>query len=154
MTDEGGCEHFVLFARRGRGSETYLLEILRQWKRAAVPEEVVLFTQIENHEKLSAEFDGEGWSCVLSPFRAVNRFARIAREQVELPYRVRRAKLDVLWSPGYTAPVLGGCPQVVSLLDMQYKRFPSGFDRTGAVDHPYIGSGERAGSSQTGPDDF
>ncbi|MCH8526431.1 MAG: glycosyltransferase family 4 protein [Kiritimatiellae bacterium] len=111
------------------GSETYLLEILRQWKRAAVPEEVVLFTQIENHEKLSAEFDGEGWSCVLSPFRAVNRFARIAREQVELPYRVRRAKLDVLWSPGYTAPVLGGCPQVVSLLDMQYKRFPQ--DLTG-----------------------
>lgn len=106
------------------GSETYLLEILRQWKRAGVPEEVVLFTQRENHGKLSAEFAGGGWCCVRSPFCAVHRWVRIVREQTELPIRVRRAGVDVLWSPGYTAPVWSGCPQVVSLLDMQYKRFP------------------------------
>lgn len=106
------------------GSETYLLEILRAWKRASIPHEVVLFTQRENHERLSTEFAGEGWTCVLSPFRAANRVVRILREQVELPIRVRRARADVLWSPGYTAPVFAGCPQVVTLLDMQYKHFP------------------------------
>lgn len=111
------------------GSETYLLEILRHWKHTGDPESVVLFTQHENHEALSGEFAGGGWSCVRSPFYAANRVVRIVREQVELPFRVRRERVDVLWSPGYTAPVFSGCPQVVSLLDMQYKRFPQDLTR-------------------------
>jgi glycosyltransferase involved in cell wall biosynthesis len=32
--------------------------------------------------------------------------------------------VQVLWSPGYTAPLRAPCPQVVTLLDMQYKRYP------------------------------
>jgi len=111
------------------GSETYLLEILRQWRRGGQPEELVLFTQNENHDGLSSEFSGGGWSCMLSPFSATNRFVRIVREQTELPLRVRRAKVDVLWSPGYTAPVFCGGAQAVSLLDMQYKRFPQDLTR-------------------------
>ncbi len=115
------------------GSETYLLEILRRWKRSGRPEEVVLFTQNENHERLSSEFGGPGWSCMLSPFSATNRFVRIVREQTELPLRVRRAKVDVLWSPGYTAPVFCGSAQAVSLLDMQYKRFPADLTRLARI---------------------
>lgn len=111
------------------GSETYLLEILRQWKKNGTPEEVVLFTQQENHERLNAEFGGAGWRCVLSSFKARNRVVRILREQSELPIRARRAGVDVLWSPGYTSPVLYGRPQAVSLLDMQYKRFPQDLTR-------------------------
>lgn len=106
------------------GSETYLLEILRAWKRTESDLQVVLFTNIENHEKLEAEFAGEGWSCVRCSFRAENRVVRILREQFELPRRVRQSGVAVLWSPGYTAPFFCACPQVVSLLDMQYKRFP------------------------------
>ena len=106
------------------GSETYLLEILREWKRQALPHEFVLFTNLENHERLSSEFAGEGWRCVLCPFKAGNRVVRILREQLELPGKVRKSGVDVLWSPGYTAPFFCGCPQVVSLLDMQYKCFP------------------------------
>ncbi len=106
------------------GSETYLLEILRQWKRRQGAHTFVLFTQRDNHAMLDAEFSGEGWDCVLSPFSASNRFARIAREQLELPFRARRARPDVLWSPGYTAPLFAACPQVVTLHDMQYKHFP------------------------------
>lgn len=111
------------------GSETYVLEILRRWKAAGDPGEVVLFTQEENHARLEGEFAGGGWECVRSPFRASNRFVRIVREQAELPWRVRGAGVDVLWSPGYTAPVWCGCPQAVSLLDMQYKRFPQDLTR-------------------------
>jgi glycosyltransferase involved in cell wall biosynthesis len=106
------------------GSETYLLEILRVWKKEKIPHEVVLFTQEENREKLESEFVGEGWSIVHCPFRAGNRVVRILREQMELPWKVKKAGVDVLWSPGYTAPFFSGCPQVVSILDMQYKRFP------------------------------
>lgn len=106
------------------GSETYLLEILRAWKRAAPPHTFTLFTQRENHELLSKEFSGEGWELVRCPFRAERRVVRILREQTELPWKARKAGVDVLWSPGYTAPVFTRLPRVVSLLDMQYKRFP------------------------------
>jgi glycosyltransferase involved in cell wall biosynthesis len=106
------------------GSETYLLEILRVWKRSEKDLEVVLFTNLENHEKLEEEFAGDGWICVRCSFRAENRVVRILREQIELPRRVRQSGVEVLWSPGYTSPFFCACPQVVSLLDMQYKRFP------------------------------
>ncbi|WPL12753.1 MULTISPECIES: glycosyltransferase family 4 protein [Thiorhodovibrio] len=106
------------------GSETYLLEILREWKRQELPHDFILFTNLENHERLSSEFAGEGWQCVLCPFKARNRVIRILREQFELPGKVRKSGANVLWSPGYTAPFFCGSPQVVSILDMQYKRFP------------------------------
>jgi glycosyltransferase involved in cell wall biosynthesis len=57
-------------------------------------------------------------------FKASNRYVRIIREQTELPLRVNRDHIDVLWSPGYTAPFFCRCPQVTSILDMQYKRHP------------------------------
>ncbi len=106
------------------GSETYLMEILREWKNQKIPHEVILFTNVENHARLDAEFSGEGWQCVLCSFKASNRVVRILREQTELPYKVKKSGVAVLWSPGYTAPLFCGCPQVVSILDMQYKRFP------------------------------
>jgi len=106
------------------GSETYLLEILQAWKHGGADAEVVLFTNRENHTLLSDRFAGEGWACRLCDFAAENRVVRIVREQVELPRRVKRSGVDVLWSPGYTAPFISVCPQVVSILDMQYKRFP------------------------------
>jgi glycosyltransferase involved in cell wall biosynthesis len=62
-------------------------------------------------------------------FRAMNRFARIIREQTELPLLCRRLGIDVLWCPGYTAPLVAACPVVTSILDMQYKRFPEDFSR-------------------------
>ncbi len=106
------------------GSETYLLEILRVWKTEGRPERVVLFTQKENHASLETEFAGGGWSCERLDFRAENRVARILWEQLWLPGRVRRAGVDALWSPGYTAPLFCPTPQGVSLLDMQYRSHP------------------------------
>lgn len=106
------------------GSETYLLEILRAWQRAQPPHTFTLFTQRENHEPLSTEFAGPGWRFVFCPFRAERRVTRILREQTELPWKARKNGVDVLWSPGYTSPIFTRLPRVVSLLDMQYKRFP------------------------------
>jgi glycosyltransferase involved in cell wall biosynthesis len=48
---------------------------------------------------------------------------------LELPGRAKTAGVDVLWSPGYTAPFRTRCAQVVSILDMQYKRFPEDLGR-------------------------
>src|SRR5215469_14928655 len=41
---------------------------------------------------------------------AVHRPARITWEQTILPLRVAAEQIDVLLNPGFTAPVLCGCP--------------------------------------------
>jgi glycosyltransferase involved in cell wall biosynthesis len=119
-----GINTLFLIPREVGGSETYLMEILREWEKQSLPHEWVLFTNQENHELLSSEFSGDGWQCMLCPFNASNRIVRILREQFELPRKVRKSGVEVLWSPGYTTPFFSACPQVVSILDMQYKRFP------------------------------
>jgi len=107
------------------GSETYLRDILRY----AVPRhpeiEWVLFTNAENHASFEQAFSGVN-TVTLHPmsFSASRRTARILHEQFSLPRAARRAGVDVLWSPGYTAPFWAPCPQVVSVLDMQYYEFP------------------------------
>jgi glycosyltransferase involved in cell wall biosynthesis len=61
------------------------------------------------------------------PVRAASRPARILYEQLRLPGRVRRDKIDVLLNPGFTAPVLASCPQVTVIHDLQHKRHPEYF---------------------------
>ncbi|HAL91495.1 MAG TPA: hypothetical protein DCM68_00515 [Verrucomicrobia bacterium] len=104
------------------GSETYLLETLRALACRKDAPELVLFANRENAGPLRAEFPRA--EMVESGVAATNRFARILAEQIQLPKWVKISRVDVLWSPGYTAPAFCACPQVVSLLDMQYKRFP------------------------------
>lgn len=104
------------------GSETYLRQVLRHMVPASFSDEFVLFTNRENNFVLKEDLKDSGnVEFELLDFNASNRYARIIREQSELPSRARKAKVDVLWSPGYTAAVLCPCPQVVSILDMQYK---------------------------------
>ena len=104
------------------GSETYLRETLRALARRPDRPDLVLFTNAENDRLLRAEFPGA--EAVPTGIAAANRFVRILAEQIQLPRLVRGARIDVLWSPGYTAPAFCACPQVVSMLDVQYKRFP------------------------------
>lgn len=104
------------------GSETYLLETLRALGRRAGAPVLVLFANVENAQKLRIEFPSA--EIVETEVEATRRISRIVAEQTQLPRLVKRARVDVLWSPGYTAPAFCSCPQVVSLLDMQYKRFP------------------------------
>ena len=104
------------------GSETYLLETLRALSRRQDAPQLVLFANRENAGLLRAEFPQA--EIVDSGVAATSRFARILAEQIRLPRLVGKARVDVLWSPGYTAPAFCACPQAVSILDMQYKRFP------------------------------
>lgn len=59
--------------------------------------------------------------------RAVNRPARLLWEQTVLPLNAVRCRLDVLLNPGFTAPILCGCPQVTVFHDLQHKRHPEYF---------------------------
>jgi glycosyltransferase involved in cell wall biosynthesis len=107
------------------GTETYLREVLLAMAKSFTDIEWVLFTNRENDEYLRRVF-GEFPQFAFHPLplRATNRYARIIREQVDLPFRVARSRVDLLWSPGYTAPFFSSCPQVVTIHDMQYKRYP------------------------------
>jgi len=107
------------------GSETYLRQTLYHMAEGYPDTGLVLFTNRENDPVLRKDLSLFGQvEFQRLKFRASNRFIRILREQTELPIKVKRSGVDVLWSPGYTAPFFSSCPQVTSILDMQYKSHP------------------------------
>ena len=55
----------------------------------------------------------------------VNLPARLLWEQTALPLAVMRRKLDVLFNPGFTAPLLCPCPQVTVFHDLMARRLVS-----------------------------
>jgi len=69
----------------------------------------------------------ENWVAAPLEVRAVNRPARILCEQTELPSQALRHGVDVLFNPGFTAPVFGPCPSVTVFHDLQHKRRPENF---------------------------
>ena len=107
------------------GTEIYLREVLLAMAKSFVDIEWILFTNRENDGYLKTIFGQfPQFAFHPLPLRATNRYARIIREQVDLPFRVAASRVDVLWSPGYTAPFFSPCSQVVTIHDMQYKRYP------------------------------
>ncbi len=107
------------------GSETYLVQTLVAMVENHADIRVTLFTNLENDPLFRKLFGHSPQvSFQLLPFQARNRPHRILREQLHLPLAVRRSGVDALWSPGYTAPIYCHVPQVVSILDMQYKSHP------------------------------
>lgn len=107
------------------GTETYLRELLLAMAKNPDGIEWVLFTNRENDgyfKRILGRFPQFAFHPL--PLRATNRYARIIMEQADLPFRAARSHIDLLWSPGYTAPFFAPCPQVVTIHDMQYKRYP------------------------------
>lgn len=108
------------------GSQTYIVETLR----ALLPMlrcRCTVFTNSDCDAFLRDALGKTQAPCGLAfdnlGFSARNRFSRIIREQIQLPRHVASAGCDLLWSPGYTAPLLCRNRQAVSILDMQYRRF-------------------------------
>jgi glycosyltransferase involved in cell wall biosynthesis len=112
------------------GTEIYLRENLKEMVSGEPGTEFVLFTTRDNEAV---------WRSDLQPFahvdyvqlaiRAANRPLRIVSEQFLLPRYIRKNKVDVLWSPGYTAPIQCSCPQAVTIHDLQYKSHPDDLSR-------------------------
>jgi glycosyltransferase involved in cell wall biosynthesis len=120
-----GVNTLFLIPEEVGGSETYLRETLLALLEYFPQIRFVLFTNRENHPMFLNLFQREQRVdfCLLN-FPATNRYLRIIREQTELPIQARRSSIDLLWSPGYTAPLFSHCPQVVSIFDMQYRNYP------------------------------
>lgn len=108
------------------GSETYLVETLRALAATQPDLDLLVFTNLENDAFLCEQLDEfPNVDFHLVPIRARNRLVRIWREQTGLPRLARAAGVQVLWSPGYVAPLRAPCPQVASILDLQYLSHPA-----------------------------
>jgi len=107
------------------GTEVYLRNTLVAMAALDLEHTLVLFTNSEN-DRLFRD-DLAGYSRVefhQLPCRAATRPLRILAGQFLLPFAAKSRHVDVLWSPGYTAPAIYFSPQVVTICDLQYMSFP------------------------------
>ena len=108
------------------GTEIYLRSLLVALAEIDRENQYFIFTNRETGADLvPAQANFHAWC--RKPCCAVNRPARILWEQTALPLAVRRWRLDVLFNPGFTAPIFCPCPQVTVFHDVQHKRHPEYF---------------------------
>jgi len=107
------------------GTEIYLRELLAALAQIDPVNDYFIFTNQETAADLIPRQSNFHWKpqAVHARFRP----ARILWEQLVLPLEASRYRLDVLFNPGFTAPVLAPCPCVTVFHDLQHKRHPEHF---------------------------
>ena len=123
-----GINTLYLIPGQVGGSETYLRKTLAELVEVGGRHEFILFCNRENAGTF-AEAEQPNVTQVCCNVRATSRPRRILYEQFALPKLVGRHAVDVLWSPGYTAPLRLACLSVVSTFDMQFVHHPEDFSR-------------------------
>jgi glycosyltransferase involved in cell wall biosynthesis len=109
------------------GTEIYLREFLKALARIDTNNLYFIFTNRDTGADLvprQANFHRKAQAV-----RAKFRPARILWEQTVLPLEAARYRLDVLFNPGFTSPLLAPCPSVTVFHDLQHKRHPEYFQR-------------------------
>jgi glycosyltransferase involved in cell wall biosynthesis len=107
------------------GTEIYLRELLAALAELDQSNEYLVFTNLETQSDLVPKQANFQWKpqAVHARFRP----ARILWEQIVLPFEAARYHLDVLFNPGFTAPLFSPCRQVTVFHDLQHKRHPEYF---------------------------
>ena len=107
------------------GTEIYLRRLLTALSGIDRENEYFVFTNLETGLDLIPPQSNFHWKpqAVHARFRP----ARILWEQTMLPMEAARYRLDVLFNPGFTAPVLAPCPLVTVFHDLQHQRHPEHF---------------------------
>jgi len=107
------------------GTEIYLRNLLPALAEIDSVNEYFVFTNRETGNDLAPQ--QANFHRAPQAVRAVFRPARILWEQTALPVAAGRRRLDVLFNPGFTAPLVCMCPQVTVFHDLQHKRHPEYF---------------------------
>jgi len=107
------------------GTEIYLRELLAALARIDSENQYFVFTNRETGRDLVP--DQPNFICRPQALRARFRTARILWEQTLLPLDAFRCKIDVLFNPGFTAPVFAGCPSVTVFHDLLHLHQPRNF---------------------------
>jgi glycosyltransferase involved in cell wall biosynthesis len=107
------------------GTEIYLRNLLRALALVDHENRYVVFTNRET----SPDLVPASFTHAPLPVNATNRPVRLLYEQTGLAREARRRNVDVMFNPGFTAPVFPGCPNVTVFHDLQHKRHPEYFRR-------------------------
>src|SRR5579862_1750040 len=107
------------------GTEIYLRELLAALARIDQTNEYFVFTNLETGDGLVPRQANFHWKP--QAVRARFRPMRILWEQTMLPLEAARHRLQVLFNPGFTAPLFAPCPCVTVFHDLQHKRHPEHF---------------------------
>ena len=102
------------------GTEIYLRGLLAALAEIDSVNQYVIFTNRETGLDLVPK--APNFTGAPQLVRAVSRPIRILWEQTGLPLAALRRGLDVMFNPGFTAPLFCGCPQVTVFHDLQHKR--------------------------------
>src|SRR5215472_9800585 len=98
------------------GTEIYLRELLAALARIDSKNEYFVFANSETGADLIPKQSNFFWKP--QPIRAVFRPGRILWEQFILPFEAARCRLDVLFNPVFTAPIISPCPLVTTYHDL------------------------------------
>ena len=107
------------------GTEIYLRSLLAALAAIDRRNEYFVFTNRETGADLVPE--QPNFRHMPQGVSAASRPARIVWEQTALPLAAAHARLDVLFNPGFTAPLICPCRQVTVFHDLQHKRHPEYF---------------------------
>jgi glycosyltransferase involved in cell wall biosynthesis len=107
------------------GTEIYLRNLLQSLFEIDLVNQYFLFTNRETGKALGP--GQANFHLIEQPVRAAFRPGRILWEQTALPLAVAAHRIDVLLNPGFTGPIVCGCPQVTVFHDLQHKRHPEHF---------------------------
>src|SRR5215469_15986391 len=91
------------------GTEIYLRELLGALAEIDSTNQYFVFTNLETGADLVPRQRNFFWKP--QAIRASFRPGRIVWEQIALPLEAVRYRLDVLFNPGFTAPLLAPCRQ-------------------------------------------
>ena len=120
-----GVNALYLIPGQVGGTEIYLCELLKALASIDSVNEYFVFTNMETDSDLVPRHPNFHWKP--QAVHAHIRPARILWEQIVLPIEAARYRLDVLFNPGFTAPVFAPCRQVTVFHDLQHKRHPEYF---------------------------
>ena len=110
-----GINAIFLVAGEGGGIERYLRNIIKALKKLDHENEYIIFTNKDN----TGTFDlGDNFTEYFTPVSARFRLMKILWEQFLLPFQVKAAGIDVLFSPGNISPLFVSCPSVVVIHDL------------------------------------
>ncbi len=107
------------------GTEIYLRCLLAALAEIDRTNEYFIFTNRETTSDIAPATPR--FRVSQQPVSGAVRPARILWEQSGLPLALRRERVDVLFNPGFTAPLLCSCPTVTVFHDLQHKRHPEYF---------------------------
>lgn len=126
-----GVNALFLIPGKVGGSEVYLRKLLRHLAVIDKKNEYILFTNKENYGTF--KIDQANFREILCPIRASFRPVRVLWEQLFLPFQVKKYRIDVLHSPGYTAPLMVPCCSVLTIHDMNCFYYPEDFPKLSAL---------------------